>query len=80
MYISAGYKETCFFYKSSSRQGSTMFIQREVFVHVDITEGLFEEVLDINIVKLCLMAYVREYPHKIWSYSLIWYSTSILGS
>ena len=24
-------------------------------------------------------AYVREYPHKIWPYS-IWYSTSILGS
>ena len=34
------------------RQGSTMFIQREVVVHVDITEGLFEEVLGINVVKL----------------------------
>ena len=28
-------------------QGSTVFIQREVFVHVDLTEGLFKEVLDI---------------------------------
>ena len=26
-------------------QGSTVFIQREVFIHVDLIEGLFEEVL-----------------------------------
>ena len=36
-------------------QGSTVFIQREVVVHVDLTEGRFEEVLDMNdmYMKIC---------------------------